>query len=174
MTLWEAAKEAPGIINTLQAGTTPFMDQVFLGETVGRIAGLHDNKTIEARAQFKNALKGLVLAVGMNPRFPVAEQNRIIGMMPGLGALQSTNSVRLSLKALADELKREARINEIDAKNKSLPRDWRIRSGKSAAAIRNFLPRIGVPDDEKPSTRPKKGADGWTDVGGGVRIRRKQ
>jgi hypothetical protein len=137
-TLWEAAESGTGLWSTVRAGASRIL---------GQIPGVPQaEKTEEARQLLSTATNDLARALVINPRFPVAEVERIIreaGTQPG--AFDTPQLMRSRLKVLDSFLKDRLSIAEQDAANVNLPQETRSAQSSNASAIRSFLPRLGIP-----------------------------
>jgi hypothetical protein len=138
-TLWDAAREGTGVMSSIRSGAS---------RVVGQIPGAPQaTKTEEARQFLSTATNDLARALVINPRFPVAEVERIIkeaGTQPG--AFDTPELMRSRLKVLDSFLRDRLKTAEKDANNTRLPQDTRSAQAANAAAIRSFLPKIGAPD----------------------------
>jgi hypothetical protein len=143
-TLWEAAKDGTGFWSAARAGAS---------RIVGQIPGAPvAEKTEEARQTLEISSNEFARALVNNPKFAVAEVERVLkeaGTKPG--AFDTPELMRSRLKTLDTFLKSRLRTAESDAKNTRLPQDLRSAQASNAAAIRAFLPKLGVPGSgEKP------------------------
>ena len=137
-TLWEAAENGTGLWSAVRAGAS---------RIVGQVPGVPQaQKTEEARQLLSTATNDLARALVINPRFPVAEVERIIreaGTQPG--AFDTPELMRSRLKVLDSFLKDRLSIAKQDADNVNLPQETRSAQASNASAIRSFLPRLGIP-----------------------------
>jgi hypothetical protein len=142
-TLWEAAELGTGLGSSIRAGVS---------RVVGQVGMPQAEETEEARTTLFTATNELTRSLVNNPRFPVAEVERVIkevGTQPG--AFDTPTLMRSRLKVLDSFLKDRLKTAEEDARNQALPQDLRSAQATNAAAIRAFLPKLGVPGSgEKP------------------------
>jgi hypothetical protein len=149
-TLWDAAELGTGIGSAIRSGWSRTLGQVGLGTA---------EATEEARQTLLTSTNELARSLVVNPRFPVAEVERVIkeaGTQPS--AADSPTLMRARLRTLDSFLRQRLQDAEKDANNMSLPQDIRSAQKTNAAAIRSFLPKLGVPE-----TNPPKGitAEQW-------------
>jgi hypothetical protein len=137
-TLWEAAKNGTGLWSAVRAGAS---------RVAGQIPGVPQaEKTEEARQLLATATNDLARALVINPRFPVAEVERIIreaGTQPGY--FDTPTLMRSRLRVLDSFLRDRLTTAEQDAANPNLPQETQSAQASNAAAIRSFLPRLGIP-----------------------------
>ncbi len=91
-TLWALAAQATGPVQSAQAGAS---------QLSGAVGGPIDDETVGARQSFKVAENSLIRAFSLNPRYPVAEQNRIrenVAIQPGV--LDSATLMRERMRAV--------------------------------------------------------------------------
>jgi hypothetical protein len=91
-------------------------------------------------------MQSMIRALTVNPKFPVAEQDRILeeikirpGMFTSVAVMQSR------MESIAQDLMLRAEQAERDAADQSMPQATRAAQRQNAADIRNFLPILGVP-----------------------------
>jgi hypothetical protein len=138
-TLWDAAEQGTGAWSSLRAGAS---------RAFGQIPGVPQaQKTEEARQFLFSATNDLARSLVNNPRFPVAEVERVIreaGTQPS--AFDTPELLRSRLKVLDGFLRDRLKTAEQDAANANLPQDVRVAQATNAASIRAFLPKLGVPE----------------------------
>jgi hypothetical protein len=142
-TLWQAAEDGTGLWSAVRRGASIVGGQVGLPQA---------EKTEQARQTLLTATNELARSLINNPRFPVAEVERVIkeaGTQPSVA--DTPTLMRARLKTLDTVLRSRLKTTEADAANMSLPQDLRSAQASNAAAIRAFLPKLGVPGSgEKP------------------------
>jgi hypothetical protein len=118
-------------------------------KVTGQIGGPVAAKVTQRRQAIRTAQQDLIRALSVNPRFPVAEQERIrkeISIDPSI--LDSDESLRARMRAVDQALRIRLSQAERDANDPNLPEDLRSSQAQNAAAIRNFLDLMGVPAEE--------------------------
>lgn len=139
-TLWELAPLTTGPESAAGAAAS---------RTIGNIPGFEDvgSQTTAAR-QFVNAAQNdLVRALSINPRFPVAEIERIrreIDIAPAL--IDSPASLRSRMVAIDRYLRGRMESELSAAQDPTLTVQDRGAAARAARDIGNFLGRLGVPD----------------------------
>ncbi len=130
------------------AGIVPAA-QEFLGRTIGQIPGVPvATDVIEARQKVRVAQNELIRAMSINPRFPVAEMNRIreeIKIEPSL--LDSQRALLSRMKGIDSALRIRMANEQAAADNVNLPQQTRINAAQATKDIGNFLNLLGVPND---------------------------
>jgi len=136
-TFYELANYATGIANSssdlINRGLSLFGADVDTTET-------------EAIQTINTGMQAMVRALSVNPRFPVAEQKRIleeIKIKPGF--LTSPQVMQGRMRSIAESLTLRMQQAQRDADNPSLGQDIREAQSDNAVAINNFLPQLGVP-----------------------------
>jgi hypothetical protein len=142
-TLWQAAEDGTGLWSAVRRGASIVGGQVGLPQA---------EKTEQARQTLEIYSNEFARALVNNPKFPVAEVERVLkeaGTKPS--AFDTPKLMRSRLKVLDTVLRSRLKTTEADAANMSLPQDLRSAQASNAAAIRAFLPKLGVPGSgEKP------------------------
>jgi hypothetical protein len=136
-TLFELAGAATGVANSIQ-------DLYARGVTLfGADADLSATSAIQT---INTSMQSMIRALTVNPKFPVAEQDRILeeikirpGMFTSVAVMQSR------MESIAQDLMLRAEQAERDAADQSMPQATRAAQRQNAADIRNFLPILGVP-----------------------------
>jgi len=140
-TLWELSEDATGVVSGARAGISKVT-----GQTGLPIA----EKTEYARQRTRSAQNNLIRALSINPRYPVAEMNRIkeeTNIEPKL--LDSPRLLRVRMRAVRDYLKSEIDSNKRTASNKKMPAKQRQDALQSIEAMQSFLMEMGVPEETK-------------------------
>lgn len=149
--LWDLAERSAGVIPTLK--------EVASGVT-GQIGLPVATETIDARQTFRTAQNDFIRALSINPRFPVAEMERLrkeTSIEPGV--FDSPEALRARMRAV-DRYLRGRLENEIRAsQDTSLPVETRRAAAQAANDIRNFLDIMGVPQEEGGSRLPATSED---------------
>jgi len=139
----------------LTTGATPALMQA--GQNVlGQIgANIVTPEFTERRQAFSNMQNELIRAVINNPRFPVAEQERIrreINIEPGV--LLDPQTLLARIKSLDATLRASLANREREGEDTSLPVETRRNARAAANDIKNFLATLGVPQDQSPTAAP--------------------
>lgn len=137
-TLWGMSEGVTGVVPSVQE-----FGQGFTGQVGVDIA---DEELLENRQTFRNAQNGLIRSLSINPRFPVAEMERIrreVNIEPG--AFTDTRTLKSRMRSvdayLRGRLERERRA----ARDRTLPAETRQNAAAAANNIQNFLDVMGVP-----------------------------
>lgn len=136
-----------------------------IGEMVQGVAGQVGVNVVppeltERRQVFRNVQNEIIKAVINNPRFPVAEQERIrreINIEPG--AFTDPQTFLARIRTLDGTLRTNLVNRENEAQDTSLPVAERQASLKAANDIRNILAMLGVPqggEEPAPAPRPQR------------------
>ncbi len=133
----------------LTTGATPALMQA--GQNVlGQIgANIVTPEFTERRQAFSNMQNELIRAVINNPRFPVAEQERIrreINIEPGV--LLDPQTLLARIKSLDATLRASLANREREGEDTSLPVETRRNARAAANDIKNFLATLGVPQGQ--------------------------
>lgn len=140
-TLWELAN----------VGTGPWSAARSAASTVsGMVGGPIAEKTVYARQAMESAQQELIRSLSINPRFPVAEQERIkkeINITPAV--FDNPKMMQTRMKAIDAYLKNRVNKERQAAANSSLPKTERQAALAAANNIDNFMITLGVPE-EKP------------------------
>jgi hypothetical protein len=111
----------------------------------------------ERRQAFGNAQGELIRSLAINPRFPVAEMERIrreINVEPG--ALTDPQTLQARMRSIDSSLRTRLANEERAATDTSLPVETRRNAATAANDIRNFLGVLGAPQGAT-SARPQAG-----------------
>ena len=139
-TLYEMADDATGVAASVRRGASNTLGQ--LPGAVGEMFTSPD--AVEAGQEFELFKRDLIRSLSLNPRFPVAEMERIANLVPtGAGVASSTTKV--SLESLGRELARieaEAQASANDAKT---PIEQRQADMQTLRSVRAARARLGVP-----------------------------
>ena len=136
-------------------GLTPVVQQ--LGQNVlGQIgANIIDPELTERRQAFATAQGDLVRALSINPRYPVDEMKRIreeINIRPA--AFTDPQSLLARMRSVGKSLRTRLADEERAGADPSLPVDDRRAALRAAEDIRNFLAKLGAPEDQSPTAAP--------------------
>ena len=146
-TLWELAQKATGLIPTTKAGAS---------QVSGAFGGPISKETVEARQVFNAAQNNVIRAFSLNPRYPVAEQKRIlenISIEPR--AFDNTELMRSRMRGIDQFLRNELATIEFNSELPGLDKAQRSAEEQTARSIRSFLNQLGVPEEAKPSGAPE-------------------
>lgn len=162
-TLFGNAEQATGFGNTIRSGLADTVGQVPL---VGRFFDFAE--TVEARQRFAVSTNELIRALSINPRFPVAEMERLreeINIAPS--AMRSTEATRNRMRVIDEALRRRLENERRAADDPNLPAETRRAAAQASNDIANFLAALGVPRGPQPGT-VERGDDGseWRFRGG--------
>lgn len=140
-TLWNAALAGTGPFSALRASAalpTSYMG-VFVPE-----------KTVEARQQLELSTQRLVRALAANPRFPATELERIrkeFALNPSIWVHPET--LRRRMVTVNNELDLWLAQANRDSQDRTQPPQARAEAKQSAAAIRNFISELGIPEEHR-------------------------
>ena len=115
---------------------------------------------VEDRQMFANATGELIRALSINPRYPVAEMERIrqeVNISPGV--MTDPRTLRERMQAVDASLRVRLRNEQSTAENPDLPVQTRRDASAAANSITNFLQILGV---------PQQGAGGRRDLPPGL------
>ena len=138
-TLWEMAPSVTGIAPAVQETVQGVTGQVGINAAT---EGL-----IRDRQTFATVKSDFIKALSANPRFPVAEMERIereINITPG--AFTDARSLRERMVSVNNDLRRRLQDQDRAATDTSLPIADRQAALSAANNIRNFLSILGVPE----------------------------
>lgn len=141
-TLYALAEEATGI----GPGAKDF-----LSKGLGPIGGYTDKATVAARSKFKSAENTLIRAFSLNPRYPVAEQNRIkenIQIKPKFW--DSPELMRARMQGIRSFLEEELATSEYESKRQGIGRKRKMEEENTASDIKRFLRMLGKPKSKAP------------------------
>lgn len=162
--LYEMAPGATGVGPSLQETWTDIGPQVS-----ENFEGYPD--VVEARQQFSVAQNELIRALSLNPRFPVAEMERIRSEINiGPSAWQSPQALQARMRAVDAGLRIRLQNEMETANNPNLPADVRSAALQAVNDIQNFLERLGAPQggEQRSPVGPQPGdvEDGYRFKGG--------
>jgi hypothetical protein len=110
---------------------------------------------IRDRQTFAAVQNDLIRALSVNPRFPVAEMQRIereIAISPGV--FTDPVSMRERMISVNDYLRGRLQNEDRAANDASLPVDTRRAALSAANSIRDFLAQLGVPEGARSRSEP--------------------
>tara|TARA_R110002110_G_scaffold37601_3_gene124031 strand:- start:611 stop:1729 length:1119 start_codon:yes stop_codon:yes gene_type:complete len=139
-TLYEMADDATGVVPSIKRGMSDTIGQI--PGPVGRAGTFPDE--VKAGASFDLFKRDLIRSLSLNPRFPVAEQQRIENLVPR-GVTTAGGTLKSSLEELDRELRRIERQAAEGANNPSLHIEQRRADRQTLQAVRAARARIGVP-----------------------------
>ena len=142
-TLYSLAEQATGPIQTVQAGVS---------QVSGAVGGKIDAKTIAARQRFDVAQNSVIRAFSLNPRYPVAEQQRIlenINIDPRF--IDSAELMRTRMQSVDQFLADEEAALEFQLSQPGIGREQKNADRKTLLAIQRFRSQLGVPDESAQS-----------------------
>lgn len=137
MTLWDASLSGTGLWSALRQGYSI---------PAGWFGLPGADRTVKARQALRTETQELIRSFAINPRFLGAEQERIreeLSLLPMV--LDNPQDMRQRMISVDSSLRRRMRQAEADSQDVSLPLDVREAQESNAAAIRRFLPILGVP-----------------------------
>ena len=146
-TLWEMAPRVTGVVPAIREAAQGVTGQVGVNVTP---EGL-----ISDRQTFSAVQNDLIRALSVNPRFPVAEMQRIereIAIAPG--ALTDPVSLRERMVSIDTYLRGRLQNEDRAANDASLPVDTRRAALSAANSIRDFLAQLGVPEGGRSRSEP--------------------
>ena len=136
-TLWALSEEATGV--------GPGAKE-FLSKALGPIGGYVSEATISAKSKFKAAENTLIRAFALNPRYPVAEQQRIkenIQVKPKFW--DSADLMRSRMRGIRAFLEQERVTAAYESKRKGIDRATRTKEENTVADIARYLRLLGQP-----------------------------
>lgn len=121
-------------------------------------AGTASPEQLEAFNRLNLFKQELIRTLSLNPRFPIAEQRRILGDIDiTAGIFKSTRELQASLTSLETKLTetRDKLISE--NKSKNISNDQKQINLRTISDLSNFITKIGIPkkNDNKISTNKK-------------------
>lgn len=131
------------------AGIVPWAREM-VGKITGQVGWETGTVPTEARQMFRSAQNDLIRALTLNPRFPVAEIERIqreTNIDPGV--FDSDTSLRARMRAVDDYLSYRLQNERRVANDPNMPEQMREDANRAANDIANFLQLMGVPEDEQ-------------------------
>lgn len=138
-TLWSHIDEATGPVQTTQAAASRIS---------GAFGGPIDEKTVRARQAFSLSENNLIRAFSLNPRYPVAEVQRVqqgVSIRPEF--FTGSEELRARMAESASFLKNERDMAEWYSKAPNASRDQRTEDERLVAEIDRYLSKLGVPED---------------------------
>lgn len=145
-TLWDMAGDATGL-----GSATANM----LANTVGQVPGtigemVEFPEQVQAQQEFDLFSRDLIRALSLNPRFPVAEQQRIEDLVPR-GVAIAPGTLKTALKALDGELARiEAEMTAAIADPRA-PLEQRQADTQTLRGVKAARQRLGIPGEDRQS-----------------------
>lgn len=141
-TLWEAVPHAVGVANTF--------DDVWnrIGPQAG---GPLARDTARARSAFQLVERDLIRAFSINTRYPVAEQKRILNLVPQASAFESTPNARERLREIDRALERQIADDAQLVQSGALAPKDANEIVQRLQAIHSLRGRIGVPHEAAPA-----------------------
>jgi len=138
--LYDQAGDATGVSSTVSNVLTNTLGQ--LPGDLGR--AFTNEEAARADAEFQLFKRDLIRSLSLNPRFPVAEQQRIENLIPR-GAIVSETKLKLALESLDAELARleQQTIATLSQPNQNL--EERAADLQSLRALRAARERLAVP-----------------------------
>jgi hypothetical protein len=138
-TLYDMADDATGASSTVRRGIANTVGQ--LPGAIGELAGAPEQ--IEADQEYQLFTRDLIRSLSLNPRFPVAEMQRIEGLVPR-GALTAPGTTRAALSSLDRELSRIEEDAARWANDPNSPVEQRQLDQQTVRAVRQARERIGI------------------------------
>lgn len=138
-TLWEMAPNVTGI--------APAVQETVQGVTGQAGINVATEGLVRDRQTFATVKSDFIKALSANPRFPVAEMERLereINIIPA--AFTDARSLRERMVSVNNDLRRRLQNEERAATDTSLPVADRQAALSAANNIRNFLSVLGVPE----------------------------
>jgi hypothetical protein len=118
-------------------------------------ANIIDPELTERRQTFSNTQGDLIRALSINPRYPVDEMKRIreeINIEPR--AFTDPQSLLARMRSVGKSLRTRLADEERAGADPSLPVDDRRAALRAAEDIRNFLAKLGAPEDQSSTAAP--------------------
>lgn len=154
--LWDMVDDATGV-----ASSVGVVSSNTLGQLPGALGdAFTDEAAVRAEREFELFKRDLIRSLSLNPRFPVAEQQRIEGLMER-GAFVDSGTLRISLETMDREMARIERELSASVQDPGTPLKQRAADQQTLRAIRAARQRMGVPQDAGDS-------QGAADTGSGV------
>ena len=158
-TLYDQAPYATGLGTTLRQGAA---------NTIGQIPGeigdaATHQKTLKAVQEFDLFKRDLIRSLSLNPRFPVAEQQRIEQLVPR-GAFVSEDSLKQALRSLDAELQSLEAQAQAGLQDRTATVEQRQRDKQSIRDIRATRERLGVMYEKTPANPASGGAPASNDL----------
>lgn len=138
--LWDMTDDATGVWAGTRSASSNTLGQLpgVLGET------FTSDSAVEAGQEFDLFKRDLVRSLSLNPRFPVAEMQRIEDLVPR-GAFTAPNTLRKALAALNTELNRIEREMTQALQDPRTPVEQRQADMQTLRGVRAAIERIGMP-----------------------------
>lgn len=146
--LYDRADQATGLGPAAARGAADTLGQIPL---VGGLFNFEDQ--VQAGQAYRQATGELVRALSINPRFPVAEMNRIrqeINIEPGI--LRDPDAMRSRMVELDRYLAGRARFEAEVANSSGVPMDQRLAAKEAFSNIERFRQILGVPSSTSGTT----------------------
>lgn len=138
-TLYQMADDATGVYSGARTG---------LANTIGQIPGpigeaAQAPKQVEAQQAFDLFKRDLIRSLSVNPKFPVAEMQRIEGLIPR-GVMTSGETLKSSLRVLDQELARIEQEVAAGINDTNMPVEQRQADIITLRGVRAARERIGI------------------------------
>jgi hypothetical protein len=146
-TLWDMAPRVTGVV--------PALAETAQGITGQAGVNVAPEGLIRDRQTFAAVQNDLIRALSVNPRFPVAEMQRIereIAISPGV--FTDPVVMRERMISVNDYLRGRLQNEDRAANDASLPVDTRRAALSAANSIRDFLAQLGVPEGGRSRSEP--------------------
>lgn len=152
--LFDIAASSTGLIPALRANAQRITGQVGFDTAPAELR--------ENLQTFQTAQNEVIRALSINPRFPVAEMERIrkeINIAPG--AFKDAATLESQLVSLERSLRQRLKTEQEAAASQNLPITDRQNALSAARDINNFLKILGVPkaDEEAPAAGGEESGD---------------
>lgn len=138
-TLYQMADDATGVYSGARTG---------LANTIGQIPGpigeaAQAPKQVEAQQAFDLFKRDLIRSLSVNPKFPVAEMQRIEGLVPR-GVMTSGETLKSSLRVLDQELARIEQEVAAGINDTNMPVEQRQADIITLRGVRAARERLGI------------------------------
>jgi len=146
-TLWDYAEAGTGISSAVSAGLAVPKSMMGLD---------YNQAAVKARQALKTETGALIRALSINPRFPVAEMERVrdeVSLDPAM--LDTADLMRDRMRVIDENLSKRVEQYKRDADDPKLPSDLREARLQAASDIENFLAVLGVPEGDAPQAAIK-------------------
>lgn len=138
--LYDRADEATGLQRSAQSLWTDIAPQIPMVNREGY------PEVVEAQQEFSVAVNELIRALSINPKYPVAEMERIRKEIDvGPSAFRSAETVQAKMRATDRALRSRLENERKASRDPNLPAEARRNALQAANDIENFLKRMGVP-----------------------------
>lgn len=145
--LWDLADEAAGAVNAVRRG---------LAGTAGQLPGpagevFANREAVGADQAFRTSQNELIRTMTLNPRFPVAEVDRVMKMFPAPGAFNSASEIRERMRMLDRYLAEREAIDMGFLNDPTIPLGEKQQIRQALRAAQAFRARMGVPSEDRQS-----------------------